>query len=143
MKYVSLIHNLDLYPTDPAEAAKVDMWLQWVSQTLTPLLLALLKINHFPRLGMGEKPSSTEAEYMKNNFLDAISIFSGYLKGKDYLCGDKPSIVDIHMYVLLHHIMKYSGEWDKSNLNMTLRGYFGRLGQLKGIQREQKMLSNL
>ncbi len=114
MQYLSNKHGLDhLYPTDPAERAKIDSAMFYLIATLYPLVARAT----YPTLGFpqyaGEVGTSAADDEMKAQAQrDAADAIAGpldvyrefFLAGQPFIGGQSPSIADIRLAATLEFL---------------------------------------
>ena len=114
MQYLSNKHGLDhLYPTDPAERAKIDSAMFYLIATLYPLVARAT----YPTLGFpqyaGEVGTSDADDEMKAQAQrDAADAIAGpldvyrefFLAGQPFIGGQSPSIADIRLAATLEFL---------------------------------------
>jgi len=97
----------DWYPQPLQERARVEQWMDWSNTVLAPSLTAAFwgLIRHAPHerdeaavLASGERSSA------------ALGILDAQLAGRDYVCGDKPTLADVALGINTYRWMNLP--WD-------------------------------
>lgn len=114
MQYLCNKHGLDrFYPTDPAERAMVDSAMLYLTGTLYPLVArATYPTLAFPQypgeVGSSDADGELKAQAQKDAEAALTQPLEAYrvhfLRGKQYIGGDSPSIADIRLAVTLEFL---------------------------------------
>ena len=114
MQYLCNKHGLDrFYPTDPAERAMVDSAMLYLTGTLYPLVTrATYPTLAFPQypgeVGSSDADGELKAQAQKDAEAALTQPLEAYrvhfLRGKQYIGGDSPSIADIRLAVTLEFL---------------------------------------
>jgi glutathione S-transferase len=114
MQYLCNKHGLDrFYPTDPAERAMVDSAMLYLTGTLYPLVArATYPTLAFPQypgeVGSSDADGELKAQAQKDAEAALAQPLEAYrlhfLRGKQYIGGDSPSIADIRLAVTLEFL---------------------------------------
>ncbi len=110
-----------LWPTDPAELASADMWMEW--QRSEPLnsffLLFQMMVRGLP--GTPEKMARAEQAC-----ISAFTTLDGQLAGKDFICGSSLTMADIVIGAVCYRYMTLPIE--RAQLP-NMEGWYKRLTQ--------------
>jgi len=114
MQYLSNKHGLDdLYPTDPAERARIDSAMFYLIGTLYPLVArATYPTLGFPQYAGEVATSEADDELKAKAQQDATDALAGpldvyntfFLDGRQFIGGDRPSIADIRLAATLEFL---------------------------------------
>ena len=93
VRYLAAKHSSgELMPTDVAERARAEMWMDWQQTTIlpciTPVFWGLIRTPEAER-----NPAAIEAG--AQGFRNAIAILDNHLSGRDYVMGDRLTVADI------------------------------------------------
>ena len=101
MAYLAVKAGSDLWPADAASQVEVLRWLSWDIAHFSRHGSSLY-FEHIikPYLGMGE-PNTAAVEEATNFFRRFAAVLDAHLQDRDYLVGDKLSIADFGVGVLL------------------------------------------
>lgn len=83
-----------LAPTDAQGAADVARWLYWESTTWDAACAVLAFERLVKPFFTGAGPDPREVERGLREFACAAGVLEGHLAGRDYICGDTPSLAD-------------------------------------------------
>lgn len=97
MRYLCMKYGGEaLYPADPATRASIDRWLDWSLSTLVPVD-AVLFIGTIRT--PAEKRDKAALATLTEKVAAAYAIVDRYLKGREYMVGDRLSLADIALSI--------------------------------------------
>ena len=101
LRYLCLKHDLkDWYPEDLATRASVEQWLDWCQCRLGRAVTDIVINTVF----MGDNGDQEAIKSGHERMKEMSPILSRGLEGRDFLCGDKPTIADLAVASCITHL---------------------------------------
>lgn len=109
MKYLALRNGSTLYPTDPAQQAKVDEQMLYSAGSV---YRATIYQYVYPFLGWGME---TVSGYDTAKTDDVLKIVNGFLEKSTFLAGDSMSLADLQLFAVLacNEWVRNGKKWEK------------------------------
>lgn len=116
------------YPVDPRSRAQVEKWMDWSAGTLGPALFdAFWQLVRTPE----DKRDAGLIAASAGKTGDALRIADAQLAGRDFLCGDAPTLADICVGVHAYRSLALPIELPELP---AVRSWYQRLAQRKPYQ---------
>lgn len=102
LQYAADKHRkLEQYPADPAVRADINRWLFWEASAWFPSCYVYL-VEHCVKPLLGDRPDPAVIAGEAENFHKLAGILDARLAGRDWLCGDAPTLADIVVAAPMH-----------------------------------------
>ncbi len=128
LRYLCNKHELtQWYPTDLANRAAVEQWLDWSQCQMSPAVVDIVLNKVF----LQEKGDAAAIERGRGKMQELTAILDQHLAGQDFLCGQQATIADLALASNVFHLGLAEERPDTTSIN----DWYGRMSELKGFQK--------
>ncbi len=126
LRYLCNKHELtQWYPTDLANRAMVDQWLDWSQCQMSPAVVDIVLNKVF----LQENGDASAIKRGQEKMVELTAILDKHLSDRDFLCGEHATIADLALASNVFHLGLAQERPDTVNIN----NWFGRMNELKGF----------
>ena len=128
LRYLCVKHELsEWYPSELAERAAVEQWLDWSQCRLGPAVVSIVLNKVF----MGDKGDEAAIASGREKLRELAPLLEAALDSRAYIASSRPTIADLALVSLVFHL----GLADEAPMTSNIKAWFGRMLDLEGVQR--------
>ncbi len=128
LRYLCTKHELtDWYPTELAQRAQVEQWLDWTQCRMSPTVVDIVLNSVF----LGEEGDKKAIERGFKSLEEISQILDKALSDKKFITGSKPTIADLALASNVFHLGMAKAIPNHANI----QAWFGRMSELRGYQK--------
>lgn len=128
LRYLCVKHALsEWYPSEPAQRAAVEQWLDWNQCRLSPAVVDIVLNSVF----LGDRGDAAAVERGRNRLRELEPILESGLVGKSLLAGERATIADLSLASSIFQL----GLASITPSGPHTRRWFERVGAIEGFRR--------